>query len=65
MPHRETQRKYAKRVNSNGEDVSPTICSTICKGVQRQLDNSGAYVLDYIRKHLVDSSDPLTHKKEV
>ena len=44
MPHK---RKYTRRVNSNGEDVMPTICSTFYKGVQRQLDNGGGYVLDY------------------
>ena len=65
MPHSETKRQYVRRVNSNGEDVSPTICSTICKGVQRQLDNSGGYVLEFIRKPVVNSAPPLTPKSEV
>lgn len=65
MPHSETKRYYIRRVNSNGEDVAPTICTTICKGTQRQLDNSGAYVMDYIRKPLVNGSTPLTPKSKV
>lgn len=58
MPHK---RKYVRRLNSNGEDVAPTICSTIYKGVQRQLDNGGGYVLDYLKKEKEESSStPLT-----
>lgn len=40
-------RVYARRCNSNGEDFAPTITCTIAKGVQRQLDYGGGYVLDY------------------
>jgi len=43
----DTERVYTRRVNSNGDDVAPTITCTISKGVQRQLDNGGGYVLDY------------------
>lgn len=38
---------YVRRCNSNGEDIAPTITCTISKGVQRQLDNGGGYILDY------------------
>ena len=47
MPHRDVHRVYTRRVNSNGGDVMPAICATICKGVQNQLDKSGCYVLDF------------------
>jgi len=39
--------KRIRATNSNGENVAPTICTTICKGTQRQLDNSGSYVLEW------------------
>ena len=45
-----------RATNSNGEDVAPTICTTICKGTQRQLDNSGAYALEYKRKKKLNNS---------
>lgn len=40
---------YVRRVNSNGEDIAPTITCTISNGVQRQLDYGGGYVLDYFK----------------
>ena len=49
MQHRDVHRVYTRRVNSNGGDVMPAICATICKGVQNQLDKSGCYVLDFFR----------------
>lgn len=54
-------RRYLWRGTSNLEDVAPTICSTICKGTQRQLDNSGAYVLEFqVRRKFKNSfSTPL------
>ena len=52
MPHRDIHRVYTRRVNSNGGDVMPAICATICKGVQNQLDKSGCYVLDFFRRRL-------------
>ena len=55
------KRKYTRRVNSNGEDVMPTICSPFYKGGQRQLDNGGGYVLDYFLKPKKEIlSTPLT-----
>lgn len=65
MPHSDAKRIYIRRVNSNGEDVYPTVCATQYKLPQRQGDNSGAYVLDYIRKPLVNGSTPLTPKSKV
>lgn len=50
-----TKKNYTRRCNSNGEDVYPTVCATIGKGTQNQLDVAGAYILDYIRK--VDKKD--------
>lgn len=48
MMHENAPKKvYTRRVNSNGGDVAPTITCTISKGMQRQLDNGGGYVLDY------------------
>lgn len=44
-------RIYVRRINSNGGDIAPTITCTISKGVQRQLDNGGGYVLDYFVVH--------------
>ena len=59
MPHREARRQYTRRLNSNGGDVAPAICATICKGVQRQLDNSGSYVLDFYRVNATESLCPI------
>lgn len=57
MPHSDVHRVYTRRVNSNGGDVMPAVCATICKGIQNQLDRSGGYVLDFFRKnsHLIDT----------
>lgn len=57
MPHSDVHRVYTRRVNSNGGDVMPAICATICKCIQNQLDRSGCYVLDFFRKspHLIDT----------
>lgn len=55
MPPSEKHRKYTKRCNSNGEDVFPTVCCGICKGTQRQLDNSGSYIPDYYVLAPIDS----------
>lgn len=48
MPHR----VYTRRVNSNGEDVAPSVCACYYKAPQRQADNSGGYVLDFFRKSI-------------
>ena len=53
------KKRYVRRCTSNLEDVSPTICATICKGTQRQLDNSGCYVLEFVRKEKKNSSTHL------
>lgn len=45
MQHRE----YTRRVNSNGEEVSPSVCASYFKAPQRQADNSGGYVLDFFK----------------
>jgi len=50
MLHSGATKQYTRRLNSNGGDVAPTICTTICKGTQRQLDNAGCYVLDFYRE---------------
>ena len=50
MPHSGATKHYTRRLNSNGGDVAPAICATICKGVQRQLDNAGGYVLDFYKE---------------
>ena len=50
MLHSGATKLYTRRLNSNGGDVAPAICATICKGVQRQLDNTGSYVLDFYRE---------------
>lgn len=57
---------YTRRVNSNGDDVSPTITCTISKGVQRQLDNGGGYVLDYyiVRKRRKENNAVMTEENE-
>lgn len=66
MPPSCSSRTYTRRLNSNGGDVAPAICATICKGVQRQLDNSGSYVLEFFRKKKGKVEYPLdTHEKEV
>ena len=66
MPPSGSSRAFTRRLNSNGGDVAPAICATICKGVQRQLDNSGSYVLEFFRKKKVKVEHPLdTHEKEV
>lgn len=52
-------RVYTRRVNSNGEDVSPSVCACYYKAPQRQADNSGGYVLDFYRKKKTKSSDPI------
>lgn len=44
------EKKYLKRVNSNGENVAPTICSTIAKLPQQQAAYGGGYVLEYFKK---------------
>ena len=46
---------YIKRCTSNGEDVFPTLCCGIARGTQRQLDNSGSYILDYYVLAPIDS----------
>ena len=43
------EKKYIRRVTSNGEDVYPTVCATQYKGTQRQMDKSGYYILEYIK----------------
>ena len=49
MPPNGEKRRYIKRVNSNGEDVSPSVCACYYKVPQRQADNSGGYVLDFFK----------------
>lgn len=51
-------KQYTRRLNSNGGDIAPSICATICKGVQRQLDNAGSYVLDFYRKKVKEPPLP-------
>lgn len=65
MPHSGEKLKYIRRVNSNGEDVYPTVCATHYKLPQRQGDNSGAYVLDYIKQKIYSSDTPLTAKSDM
>lgn len=62
----ESEKVYTRRVNSNGDDVSPTITCTISKGVQRQLDNGGGYVLDYfiVRKRRKANDVVMTEENE-
>ena len=51
MPHKDKHgKRYTRRVNSNGEDVYPTVCATQYKMPQQQGDLSGAYILDYFKK---------------
>lgn len=53
MPHSrgaKGQKHSLRRVNSNGEDVYPTVCATQYKGVQAQMDAGGYYILDFQRK---------------
>lgn len=51
MPPKDRHGKiYTRRVNSNGEDVYPTVCATQYKMPQQQGDLSGAYILDYFKK---------------
>lgn len=66
MPENEPKKVYTRRVNSNGDDVSPTITCTISKGVQRQLDNGGGYVLDYyiVRKRRKENNAVMTEENE-
>lgn len=59
MPHSGATKHYTRRLNSNGGDVAPAICATICKGVQRQLDNAGSYVLDFYREKNSKGLSPL------
>ena len=59
MPPSEKHRKYIKRCTSNGEDVFPTLCCGIARGTQRQLDNSGSYILDYFTSAPLDSCPEL------
>lgn len=59
MPHSEAKKRYTRRLNSNGGEVAPAICATICKGVQRQLDNAGSYILDFYRKNGTKSLCPI------
>ena len=59
MLHSGATKHYTRRLNSNGGDVAPAICATICKGVQRQLDNSGSYVLDFYREKTSKVLSPL------
>ena len=54
------KKKYTRRINSNGEDVYPTVCATQYKLPQRQGDYSGAYVLDYYKVEHTKVSTPLT-----
>lgn len=65
MSHEETRKNYIRRCNSNGEDVSPSVCACYYKVPQRQADNSGGYVLDYIRKEPIFKSTPFTPNSEV
>lgn len=66
MHENEPEKVYLRRVNSNGDDVSPTITCTISKGVQRQLDNGGGYVLDYyiVRKRRKENNAVITEENE-
>lgn len=41
---------------SNSEDVYPTLCVCIAKGVSNQLAMGGGFILEYLRKR---------HKKDV
>ena len=59
MPPSERKRVYTRRVTSNGADVFPAICATICKGVQNKLDKSGCYVLDYFLTKKKDNQHPV------
>ena len=59
MPHSGATKHYTRRLNSNGGDVAPAICATICKGVQRQLDNAGSYVLDFYMEKPSGNLSPL------
>lgn len=61
MPPSKKFKNYARRVNSNGEDVYPTVCATQYKGVQRQIDVGGYYILEYKTKEKHKTSiTPLT-----
>ena len=52
MPPNGTQKTYTRRVNSNGEDVYPTVCATQYKGVQQQMDRGGiTYLISTARNH--------------
>ena len=47
MPHNAAEkRRYIYRVNSNGEEVYPTVCATQYKGVQQQMDKGGYYIIE-------------------
>ena len=50
MPPSGKKKAYVRRCNSNGEDVAPAVCACYYKAPQRQADNSGGYVLEYIRR---------------
>ena len=56
-------RVYTRRVNSNGEDVSPSVCACYYKAPQRQADNGGGYVLDYFKKNGLHPLD--THSEKM
>ena len=63
MPPNGTQKTYTRRVNSNGEDVYPTVCATQYKGVQQQMDRGGYYILDFYRKK--PPSSPFTTDSQI
>ena len=50
MPHRIDSSRYTRRINSNGENVAPSVCACYYKAPQRQADNSGGYVLDFFKR---------------
>lgn len=63
---KDTKKTYTRRVNSNGEDVYPTVCATQYKMPQQQGDLSGAYIIDYFLRDK-DITPPLQpmHKCDI
>lgn len=59
MPPSNGRKVFIRRVNSNGEDVAPSVCASYYKAPQRQADNSGGYVLDYYYVNENEYSHPV------
>lgn len=65
LPRKTSHRKYTRRINSNGEDVYPTVCATQYKMPQQQGDLSGSYVSDYFKLSRGRPKTPLKPKKQI